>query len=330
METIETKLDWLSSPENPPVRYLAARDLQQPQPPPADLARLRSDIMDWAPLRHVLDLQLDDGSFPYRQKTHTAQPTLAALCLMALCGLEVSDEPVWRAIDYIGDRHLYNGVITYTGGGSGVLPCYLGVVTTALIKMGAADSEIVGTSIDWLVDHQRFDSKGLHGGGERTWPLRAPQNYGCWETVSCYHGVAGAFRAFAAMPAPLRSPEVRQRLDEALAYLRARRLYKKTEGDTPLFRHMTQFFLIGDYRYDVIDMLAGIADADPTLINEDWVSEAVDAVDSLTDQGLVVLRKNYGRHLVDPIPLEPIGEPSRFLTYQWLHVSESLARARSS
>jgi hypothetical protein len=323
----DTLLDWLSSPDNPPVRYLTARDLLDP-PPPAELAQLRSEIMGWAPLRQVLELQLEDGSFPYRQKTHTAQPTLAALCLMQLCGLEVTDEPARGALEYLSGRHLFDGVITYTGGGSGVLPCYLGVVTTALIKMGAADSEIVAAAIEWLVDHQRFDDKQQTAGGTKTWPLRAPQNFGCWDSVSCYHGVAGAFRAFAALPVSHRSHAVADRLDEAIAYLRARRLYKRSGNDTPLFRHMTQFFLIGDYRYDLIDMLAGVADADPALINEDWVSQAVEIVDNLTNNGRVTLVKNYGRHLIDPIPLEPIGEPSRFLTHRWQYVAQILETSR--
>lgn len=323
-------LDWLSSPENPSVRYMVARDLEDPPRQPAELAKLREKIMDWGPLRRVLELQQDDGSFPYRQKTHTAQPTLAALSLMQVCGLEMTDESVWRAHDYLTDRHLFDGVITYTGAGSGVLPCYLGVATTALIKMGAADSEVVASSIRWLVDHQRFDNKHRRAGGTKTWPLRAPQNYGCWDSVSCYHGVAGAFRAFAALPESMRSPLVVRRLDEAIEYLRARRLYKRAESDTPLFRHMTQFFLVGDYRYNLIDMLAGIADADPALIDEDWVSDAVETVNQLTDDGKVTLVKNYGRQLIDPIPLEPVGQPSRFLTYQWLQVSRALDRARCS
>ncbi|MDX2342615.1 MAG: terpene cyclase/mutase family protein [Acidimicrobiia bacterium] len=327
-QSMDALLQWLSSADNPPVRYLVARDLQEPPPQPAELARLRDEVMDWGPLAQILELQLDDGSFPYRQKTHTAQPTLAALCVMERCGLEVTDEPVVRVLDYLTARHLFEGVITYTGGGSGVLPCYLGVTTTALIKMGAADSDIVKASIRWLVDHQRFDDKQQRAGGTKNWPFRAPQNYGCWESVSCYHGVAGAFRALAALPESHRSPDVTDRLDSALAYLRSRRLYKRTGRDTPLFKHMTQFFLVGDYRYDLIDMLTGIADADPALINEAWVSEAVETVSNLTDDGRVTLVKNYGRHLIDPIPLEPLDEPSRFLTYQWLKVSRMLDEAR--
>jgi hypothetical protein len=320
-------LEWLSMPENPPIRYLTARDLMEPRPATDTLKELRAEIPAWEPLRRILALQLEDGSFPTGQKTPTAQSTFWALCLMHRCGLDVTDEPVARIIDYLTQNHLSKGALSYTTGGSGVLPCYLGVVATALIKMGALDTDIVQSSIRWLIDHQRFDHKTTRMGGDKTWPYKAPENYGCWDTVSCYHGVAGAFRAFAAIPPTQRSAEVHQRLVEAVEYLRIHRLYKKSAADRPLFRHMTQFFLVGDYRSDLLDMLEGVADADPGLIHRDWIQTAVADMDNLTSDGRVTLAKNYGKKLMDPIPFESIGAPSRFLTYQWLGIHSTFNSA---
>lgn len=325
-------LEWLSSSDNPPIRYLTARDLVEPPPSADTLSRLRREILPWEPLQRILALQLPDGSFPYGQKTPTAQPTFWALCLMARCGLDLSDEPVAHTVDYLTENHLGKGALSYTGGGSGVLPCYLGVVTTALIEMGALDTELVQSSIAWLVDHQRFDHKATRAGGDETWPYKAPDNYGCWDTVSCYHGVAGAFRAFASIPPDRRSAEVRQRLAAAVEYLRIHRGYKKSSSDRPLFRHMTQFFLVGDYRSDLLDILQGIANTDPTLVRESWVPAALDDIDDLSSEGRIILAKNYGRKLIDPIPFEAVGAPSRFLTYQWLHIRkifESMLSAAS-
>lgn len=317
-------LDWLSSPANPPVRYLTARDLVDVAPSRKKIEDLRADIMVWEPLEEVLALQLDDGSFPYGQKTPTAQPTFWALCLMHRCGLDIGDEPVARIVEYLTENHLGMGALSYTSGGSGVLPCYLGVVTTALVGMGALQSELVQSSLQWLVDHQRFDHKETRAGGDETWPFKAPQNYGCWDSVSCYHGVAGAFRAFAAVPAEERSAGVQKRLDEGIVYLRIHRLYKKSQRDEPVVRHLTQFFLVGDYRSDLLDMLQGVADADPAMINEGWVQEAVADMESFAPDGRVTLVKNYGRKLMDPIPFEPVGAPSRFLTLQWLRIRRAL------
>ena len=93
-----------------------------------------------------------------------------------------------------------------------------------------------------------------------------------------------------------------------------------------------QFFLVGDYRSDLLDILQGIADADPTLVGENWVRTALDDIDDLSSEGRIILAKNYGRKLIDPIPFEAVGTPSRFLTYQWLHIRkifESMLSAAS-
>ncbi|MCZ7583700.1 MAG: terpene cyclase/mutase family protein [Deltaproteobacteria bacterium] len=313
-------LDWLSAAENPAVRYLSARDLGHPRRSARALAAMRRDTLNWAPLRKVLARQQDDGSFPHGQKTSTAQPTFWALLLMERCGLDLRDEPVTRAMDYLEKNHAREGALSYLGGGSGILPCYIGVVTRALIKMGGLELPLVQTSLRWLVDHQRFDHKSTRAGGAEPWPYKSVQNYGCWQTVSCYHGVAGALRAMAAVPTNRRSPELSNRMAAAIAYLRIHRVYKTSRGTRPLFRHMTQFFILGDYRSDLVDVLEALAEADPRLIREDWVREAVDAVEKLTDGGRVPLVKNYGKKLIDPLPVERVGEPSRFLTFQWLVV----------
>ncbi|MCP4227856.1 MAG: hypothetical protein GY773_31305, partial [Actinomycetia bacterium] len=135
------------------------------------------DVLNWEPLREVLRLQLDDGGFPFNQRTPTAQPTFSALALMERCGLDVGDQPVQRAIDYLSATHMGKGALSYTRGGSGALPCYMGVVTTALIKMGALGTDLVQSSIQWLIDHQRFDTKTIQAGGDETWPYKAPSNY---------------------------------------------------------------------------------------------------------------------------------------------------------
>ena len=307
------------------MRYLTARDLGTPPASAGALAALREAALSWAPLQQVLALQHADGSFAARGNPSDARRTFWALLLMQRCGLDISDEPAARAVEYLNRRHRAAGAVSYNGGGSGVLPCYLGVVTTALIKMGAGGTELVESSLRWLTGHQRFDHKTARAGGDEPWPYRAPVNYGCWESVSCYHGVAGAFRALAAVPPGQRTPEIRQRLDEALGYLRIHRLYRTARTGRPLFRHMTQPFLIGDYRSGLLDMLQGIADADPALARQDWVRDALADMRELAPDGRVILARNYGRKLIDPVPFEPLGEPSRFLTCQWTLIQRTFS-----
>jgi hypothetical protein len=85
---------------------------------------------------------------------------------------------------------------------------------------------------------------------------------------------------------------------------------------------MKRFFLWGDYRVHIIDVLEGIADADPTLGAMDWVREAIDVVDELAESGKIKLSENARNLLLHPLAFERVGEPSRFLTYQWLRVKQ--------
>lgn len=323
-------LDWLRSPECPPVRYLVARDLVEPTPPRDTLAGLRAEIPMWPPLARILARQRDDGAFEWSQKARSAQPTFAAFELMAACGMDTGDEPVGRALGALGAHHQprkHPGLVSYLSGGSGVLPCYLGLVTRSLIALGALEHPLVQGSLRWLVEHQRFDHKAARAGGGATWPYAAPGSFGCWESVSCYHGVVAALRAFAAVPLERRSPALRERLRQAIEYLRVHRVYQKSAQEKPLFRHLTQFFLVGEYRSDLIDVLEGLAGADPTLGAEPWIRQAVDAVEALTVQGRVPQRKSYARRVADPLGFEPMGEPSRFLTLQWIRVKRRFGLA---
>ncbi len=67
--------------------------------------------------------------------------------------------------------------------------------------------------------------------------------------------------------------------------MRIHRVFKKSSVDRPLFRHMTQFFISGQHRCNLIDVLDGIADADPALGSKEWVREAIDVMDSLAENG---------------------------------------------
>ena len=314
-------LEWLASPSNPPVRYLCARDLSSGDEV-VGLDDLRAEAIAWEPLQKVLALQEEDGRFPYNQKTPTAATTFTALGLMQRCGMTGEDEPFARSLAYLEDHHLFYGSFSHIRGASGVLPCYVGMLTQTLISALGPEHPVVESSIRWILDYQRFDHKQIRSAETKKWPYKAVDSYGgCWWSVSCYHGVVATLRALAALPPQHRSSEVKSRLSEALRYLEIHRVYKKTSGKQ-LFRHLTQFFLFGGYRLHLIDVLEGIADANPDLVREDWVLEAVQAVDQLAEDGKIPLVKNYNTKLVDPLPFEPRGAPSRFLTYQWLLVKK--------
>lgn len=315
-------IDWLLSVENPAAQYLTARDLVHPRPSERTLKSLRRKMLAWGPLGRILALQREDGSFPARKKP-SPEATYIALRLMARCGMDVSDDPVSRAFGYLSERYVGQGAFSYNTGGSGILPCYVGLFTRDFMPMVGRDAPAIATSLKWIVDHQRFDHGQSRGGGDKKWPFKIVENYGgCWRSVSCYHGVVATLGALAAIPLEYRTRDQKERLKSALRYLEIHRGFKKSREDKPLFRHLIQFFLFGGYRSHLIDVLDAIADAEPELAQAKWVRDAISTVDSLTLDGRVILSKNYPTKLVDPLPFESVGEPSRLLTYQWLRVKQ--------
>ena len=321
--------NWLCSTANPPIRYLATRDLVPDSD--ASLDSLKQAVFQWRPVRDLLARQQPDGSFRSLEKKPTAMPTFRALGYLHRCGLDGDDEPVARALDYLWQNHCSEGAASHNRGGSGVLPCYVGLVLRPAIEMAGVDHPLVATSLTWIARHQRYDHRTTRAGGDEKWRFRAVENYGCWKSVSCYHGVVGTMRALAAVPPRRRSKEVKVQLQNAIAYLAIHRGYMRSTEDEPLFKHMTQFFLTGGYRFHLIDVLEGLADADRKLARKPWVRDAVAAVDRQAVNGRIPLVKNYKNELIEPLPLEPVGKPSRFLTYQWLRVKEKFGlRAASS
>lgn len=314
-------VEWTLSGDNPAATYLLARGFLAARYSPDDLEEMRRRTLSWEPLARILAHQREDGGFPCPENRPTERSTLMAMCIMARCGLNSGDRPVRRILDYVQANCLKKGAFSYTGGGSGVLPCYVGVFVDAVASLDGWNSPVAASSRQWLIDHQRFDHKEIRGGGARKWPFKAVDNHGgCWWSVSCFHGVVAAMRALASVPPGERSAAVADRLNCAIEYLRIHRVYKKSSGDRPLFRHLKQFFLLGGYRTHLIDVLEGVAMTDPGLVRESWVQEAVRDVDSLAVGGRIPLMKNYRSRIVDPLPLEIVGEPSRFLTCQWLAV----------
>ena len=314
-------LNWLSSSENPAVRHLTALHLRPPSSI-RTMKSLRRQMLKWEPWARILALQQEDGSFPSLDGKRTAAPTFVALCLADRCGMDVSDAPVAHALAYLCRWHAEKGAFSHNRGGSGILPCYLGLLIRSCIRMGGLNIPGVEASLKWIVDHQRFDHKRTRAGGKRKWPFRAVVNYRCWESVSCYHGVAASLLALAAVPKERRSTEMESRLQGALAYLKIHRIFKKSSSERPLFRSMKRFFLWGDCRVHIIDVLEGIADADPALGGTEWVREAIEVVDELAENGKITLSENARNLLLHPLAFERVGEPSRFLTYQWLRVKQ--------
>jgi hypothetical protein len=148
---------------------------------------------------------------------------------MSRCGMDASDAPVARAYGYLCERHVGHGAFSYNTGGSGILPCYVGLFTRDFVRMLGHERPALASSLQWIVDHQRFDHRQTRGGGQKQWPFRIVDNYGgCWHSVSCYHGVVATLGALAAVPVCSRTHAQTERVKAAIRYLEIHRAFKRS------------------------------------------------------------------------------------------------------
>lgn len=312
--------NWLMSEDSPPpVRYLTILNIIK-EPVSDDRHTSKEDVLNWPPLKRIMELQQEDGGFPVTQKGKPGIPTFFALILMSKCGLDCSDEPVRRAIEYIEKNYSLNNVISWNSGGSGILPCYAGVTASHISRMSCGRNDLVNGVADWIVKHQRYDHKDTRAGGDEEWNFCGPSNFGCWQSVSCYHGVVASLSLLASIPSAFRTPEIRSRIKEALRYLEIHRVFRKTKSGEPMFRHMTNFFIFGQWRMNLLDIVETILDAEPETAAAPWLHEALEEIDRHCVEGRIIHKTEYRTFLVDPPEFESTGVPSYFLTYQWLRL----------
>lgn len=101
------------------MRYLTVRDVVGRRVTEGALIAMRDAISTWEPLARILALQRANGSFSSNGNPLDARRTFWALLPMQRCGLDITDEPVARAVDHLAARHLSTGAVGVTAPYSG-------------------------------------------------------------------------------------------------------------------------------------------------------------------------------------------------------------------
>jgi len=283
---------WLLGPEQPAMRYLAARDLLRPRPGDAALARLRSEVPKRGWARDILALQKKrtwwyrgtNGYLPYYRATIWHLQVLADL------GMSRRDPRISNAVEWWLDLHTAEdgGFTSRPGGYRRGHLCMTGNMVRSLIRFGYLRDERVQAGIDWLVDHQLRD-----GGWDCFW--RGKGNLDSWEAMS----------AFAEIPKDRRSPEVRAAVEKGADFFLRRRLLHEGRRYTPWtwLRYPWHFF------YDVLvglDFMTALGyGRDPRL------DEAFRHLERKrrTDGRWNLSSRNWYR------PSEEPGQPSKMITF---------------
>eukprot|EP00727_Mastigamoeba_balamuthi_P007661 m51a1_g3515 hypothetical protein (369) ;mRNA; f:905198-906523 len=249
--------------------------------------------------------------------------TVWAFLELAELGVDWADEARTRRaaeflLEWSQDRQ--SGAFAYCGSeGAGgdhaqALPCLTGNMAWAMLRLGMWDDPRVQRCVEGIARWIRFDDGETRAPKE--WPYVKHDN--CWGRHACMMGIVKCLKALAEVPEQHRSDAVRHAIDGAVEFVLVHRLFKsshdpgKVANDSWLRLSFPRFW--GTDILEMLVVLVGLGVRDARM---------QDAIDALlakrTPEGLWVLEgtNKNGRMQCS---LEKVGDPSRWLTMQALHV----------
>jgi hypothetical protein len=320
---------WLlePDPDNPGVRYFALQDLlDRPADDPAVQAA-RAAIMETGPVPVILDAQYPQGYWvkPGGGYSPKYRSTVWQIIFLAELGADPADERVRRGCEYLlGHAIAANGAFSayQKPVPSGCIPCLNGNLLHALLRLGYADDERVGTALDWLARATTGE-----GGFRYLKSGTSGPDFACSANGGqpCAWGANKALRALLAVPSPQCEPAVERALEAGGEFLLSR---DPVAADYPYTgRVSSTWFKLGfplTYWSDVLETAGVLVDLgygdDPRLAN------ALQFVLSKQyDEGRWELENALsGKMWVD---IEEKRKPSKWVTLRALRVLKRAAQA---
>ncbi len=309
---------WLLAADEPSVRLRVLTELRgRPASHPAVVAARRAiGRRGWAAA--ILAEQLPGGQWltPGTSERELYVPKYLAtnwrLLVLAELGASGRDPRVAKAVRLFL-RRFGNPKSDSLGGAESHL-CFTGNAARLLLRLGYGSLPAVRRSIDWLVRAQKTD------GGWHCFPSRTGTLDG-WEALG----------AFAAIPAPERSPAVTRAIERGAEFYLSRALLREGPPYPPWYR----LHFPNHYYYDLLvglDLLTQLGYAGDRRLRAPVrrLTSMRDAAGRWTLDGL---HPDLGATAYDirapfyPMAIEPPGRPSRWLTTTALTVLDRVGRA---
>ncbi len=213
---------WLLAAEQPAVRHLALRWLEDRPVDDPEVVGVRAAAMASPPIAPILDAQHPDGW--WAKPGHGYGPkytgTVWSLIVLEQLGADPTDPHIATGCEYVL-RHTgtSSGGLGCSGAArtdrppppSSVIHCLNGNLVRALVAFGWLDDPRVQAAIEWQArailggdEAPRYYASGTTGPG-----------FGCAvnEQLPCAWGALKAMRGFAAIPPERRSPQVRAAIE---------------------------------------------------------------------------------------------------------------------
>ena len=314
-------LSWLLEPSEPSMRFLALTQLLgRPEQDP-EVRESRRDIPRTGWAAEVLSGRDPAGWWEGPESLYEPKyrSTHWRLLVLSDLGLTRSHPGIRRSCEVWMDR------FPLTGGGVGGNSkghghhCVVGNMVRALVQFGYGADPRLRTSLEWLVE--TADPKGgwsCFGRG---------RNLDSWEGLS----------AFAAYPRDLWTPAMTMTVDRAAEFFLDRELHRQGEDYAPWYR----FHYPVHYYYDLLvglEVLSALGRGqDPRLAfawdllerkrrpDGRWV---LDAVHPDVEGRLQEWFRSHPSRRPTPLALEPVGQPSKMITFRALRALKRAGRLR--
>jgi hypothetical protein len=325
-EVHEDPLPWLLEPDNPPVRFLALRDLLERPSEDEDVKEAQAAIMNYAPIRAILDAQYPQGYWvkPGAGYSPKYRATVWQIIFLDQMGADGDDVRIRRGCEYVLQH-----VPTASGGfgcsgsqrlkpppPSRVLHCLNGNLVRALLGLGCWGDERLLQAVEWQV-------RAILGSGEVRYYRSGTSgpDFGCAVNGGkpCAWGAIKALRGLARIPDEGRTAEVEAAIQRGVAFLLSRdpAAADYPAGDGRISRSWFRLGFPSGYVADVLQNLEVLAElgfgADRRLAPAlQWLLSQQDS------QGRWHNRYAYNRKLW--MDIERQGQPSKWVTLRALRV----------
>jgi len=293
--------DWLLEEDNPSVRYLALRTIDELPEEHRNVVAARRAIMQQGPVPAILAAQHEDGYWvkPGTGYSPKYKGTVWQVMFLAQLAADGLDERVSRACEYILTHgRAKNGAFSVTGVPSTVIDCLNGNLIHALYRLGWGSDARVQEAVSQLclsVERHHF---------------RCAAN----AKLPCAWGAVKALLAFSAIPSAERTSEVKAAIQEGAEFLLSRNL---AVADYPYRERVSsnwqRFGFPLNYTSNVLEALQVLAGV------------GYGAAPGLTDALKLVLSKqdHLGRWKMETslngkmwFDIEKKGQPSKWVTLQ--------------
>ena len=227
--------EWLLQENNPPVRYLALRDLLGRGERDVEVSEAKARIMEVGPVPKILAKQNPDGSWEVPEDFYSRtkyRGTVWNLIVLAELRADPEDARVRAACEFVmrWSQDRSSGGFSVRGsekrGGQkgSVICCLTGNMAFSLSRLGYARDSRVIKALEWITTYQRYE---IVSQAPRVWPY---VSYQCWRDHTCRSGAVKTLKALAEVPEKVRTEEMRAKIEEGAEYLLAQHIFKKPPG----------------------------------------------------------------------------------------------------